>query len=500
MTWHAARFLLLQAFALALAAAAFFVAWAVAHRRHHLFGNLRKEARIAFAIVIAAAALLYVGVTVRSVLTDGKVVAADLRLYHTLRMFRSEALHTFYSDVTNLASTLFIVPVAIALALVFWTHRRRYDATIFIAAIIGAEVLAVALKYLVRRPRPPEAVLLVGGPSFPSGHTLAATAVYGILIFLLLRESPRKWWHIALSIVLLVLIALVPISRVYLGVHWMHDVQASLALGCAWLACLTMLVRFRPNGTIRDEAPTPIRAMSFGALTIAIVVYAIVLGWLRVAPEARPSLPRPKPAPSQVIQVFPPNLHKTSEDLIGGSMEPVSFVFVGSADQLRTAFGNAGWALAENPSVRGLAAELWAVIRDRPDPHGPATPSYYAAQPQDLTFEKPGTASGSIRHRHHIRIWRTPLCLEPSCTGVWAATCSYDLGVEFVAKPYLLTHQIDPNIDHEREFIAADLRRSGADDAALVTVTGPRRGKNAGGDAFTTDGRAHIMLLTGVHE
>ncbi len=499
MTWHAARFLLYQAAALALAAAAVFVAWAAVHRRHHYFRKVAAPLRIAIAAAIIVAAIFFFVQTLHSVLEDGKVAQADLRMYHTLRLFQSTALHTFYSGVTNLGSTIFIVPLALALATLFWSHGRRHDAYVFVAAIIGAEVLAVALKYLVRRPRPPEAVHLVGGPSFPSGHTLTATAVYGILAFLLIRETPRRWWHIVLAVFLLALIVLVPISRVYLGVHWLHDVLASVDLGCAWLACLTMLVRFRPDGTRRDKPPTHIRARWIGALAAAVVIYAIVLAQFRVAPEARPSLAPPAPAPATILTRFPDGLHRTSEDLVGGAMEPVSFLFVGSADDLEHAFARAGWTLAQQPSVRGLATELWDVIRDDPDPHGPATPAYYAAQPQDLTFEKPGTASGSIRHRHHIRIWRTPLCIAPACTGLWAATCSYDLGIKFVAKPYLLTHQIDPNVDQEREYVASGLRGSGVADVGMVTVTGPRSGKNAGGDAFHTDGRAHIMILTGAH-
>jgi hypothetical protein len=137
---------------------------------------------------------------------------------------------------------------------------------------------------------------------------------------------------------------------------------------------------------------------------------------------------------------------------------------------------------------------LLCVIGDAPDPRGPATPSYYDGQPQDLTFERPATANGSIRHRHHIRVWREPLDILPA-VPLWVATCSYDEGVKLVPKPYLLTHRIDPRVDDERELIASELREAGAQDVALVTVTGPRHGTNAGGDAFVTDGRAHVMIF-----
>jgi membrane-associated phospholipid phosphatase len=528
MTWHAARFLLLQGLTLGFAAALSFAAWAVAHRGRHLsrawssrllatswmrrlsrrshplalfierhFAHVDRRSwiRTIAGIVIVAATLSWCTTIVRGVLSDGAVAAADRRLHNTLRMFHSENLHVFYSSVTDLATATFIVPVALALAALFWRHRRNYEARLFIVAIAGASILSTILKYLVRRPRPLDAMPFVSGPSFPSGHTLAAAGVYGILAFLLLREKPRKWWHVGVAIVLLSIIVLVAFSRVYLGMHWPHDVVASLDIGAAWLACLTMLVRFRPDGTKRDTAPEPIRASIFAGVTAAIVVYAVVLCRFERQPESRPALRPPATVSADALQTFPAAIHRTSEDLVGGPMEPLSFLFVGTSADVQRTFERAGWFLADTPSARGLGAELWAVVRNRPDPHGPATPAYYQEQPQDLTFERSGTPDGSIRKRHHIRIWQTSICIAPSCTMVWGATCSYDMGVEFVAKLYLLTHRIDPRIDVEREFVAATLRAAGARDIATVVVTGPRHGRNAGGDSFTTDGRAHVMLM-----
>ena len=495
MTWRAAQFLILQALILAFAAALAFVAWGVAHRRHHLFRKWseRPWIREIFGAIIVIALLFWFASTLRGVLTDGRVVAADRRLHNTLRLFHSESLHIFYSSMTTLAGTTFVAPVALALAALFWMHQRKNDAKVFVTAIAGAVAFGVILKYIVRRPRPPDAMGIASGPSFPSGHTLAATAVYGILIYLLLREKPRSWWHIAAVVPLFALIALVPLSRIYLGVHWPHDVTASLALGGAWLGCLTMLVRFHRDGSVRDERVRAIRPQLLAIVAALAVIYGIVLS-TSVKPEARPTLPPPHVVPATTLQAFPLS-RKTSEDLIGGPMEPLAFLFVGSADDVQRSFEGAGWSLADTPSATGLAKELWDVVLDRPDPHGPATPSYFAEQPQDFTFERPGTLNGSIRRRHHIRIWRTAICIAPAGTPVWGATCSYDMGIEFVPKPYLITHRIDPNVDREREFVAQTLRSTGARDFAFVTVTGPRRGRNAGGDSFTTDGRAHVMVL-----
>jgi len=497
MTWHAARFLIIQAILLAVAATLAFGAWLVLHRGHAVARRWKVHIsiRIALGIVISIASLFWFTTILRGVLTDGRVVAADQRLHNTLRLFQSERLHLFYSAISDLASTAFVIPVAILLAGLFWMHRRRHEAGLFLLAVAGAMSLGVVLKYIVRRPRPPDALAFISGPSFPSGHALAATAVYGMLIFLLLREKPRAWWHIAAVVPLFSLIVLVPISRVYLGVHWPHDVIASVDLGCAWLACLTMLVRFRLDGTRRDPVKQRVREWPFAITAAAIVAYAIVLARFDIQREARPLLPPPRAVAGAFLATLPDGLKRTSEDLIGGPMEPLSFLFIGTAADLERVFESAGWVRADLPSVHGLAKELLCVIADRPDPNGPATPSYYSAQPQDLTFERPGTPSGSIRHRHHIRIWREPVCLGAACVPMWGATCSYDMGIEFVPKPYLVTHRIDPQIDHEREFVDQTLLHAGATDLGIITITGPRRGKNAGGDAFITDGRAHVVRL-----
>ena len=520
MTWHAARFFLGEALLLILAAVAALVAWLVPHRgaevgrglthrwvgghigpfaafmeRHFHSRRFSWVRAIAGAAIVAAALFWFVSI-LRQVLTNGQVVAADHRLHNTLRLFHSAALYRFYAAITNLGGTSFIVPLAISLTVLFWMHGRRYEAILFMVAIAGAEVLTVALKYVVMRPRPADAIGLVAGPSFPSGHTLAATSVYGILTFLLLREPQRRSWHVLGALVLISLIVLVPLSRVYLGVHWPHDVLASLSLGAAWLACLTLLVQYRPDRSASlSENPHALRRSHFTVFAILAVLYGLILARTERVREARPQLPPPRLVSLPLITSFPTSLGKTSEDLVGGPMEPLAFLFLGNTGDLRASFERAGWSLAETPSVSGLAKELFAVVRNAPDPHGPATPSYYLEQPQDFTFERAGDASGSIRHRHHIRIWREPICLAPGCTLVWGATCSYDRGIEFVAKPYLLTHQIDPRVDVEREFVATTLRDAGAQDRGLITVTGPRRGRNAGGDSFTTDGRAHVIQL-----
>jgi len=92
-----------------------------------------------------------------------------------------------------------------------------------------ASGLNAALKPLVDRSRPPEAIgldALIGVPasaSFPSGHAMTAFATAGAVAVL----APRLRWPVV------ALAAVIAFSRVYLGVHFWLDVLAGAALGLA---------------------------------------------------------------------------------------------------------------------------------------------------------------------------------------------------------------------------------------------------------------------------
>lgn len=128
--------------------------------------------------------------------------------------------------------------------------RRRFPLA-GLAALVSfclASWLNAALKALVDRSRPPEAMGLEalvgvpGSPSFPSGHAMSAFAVAGALALL----APRLRWPV------LTLAAVIGFSRVYLGVHFWIDVLAGAALGLAVGLSVAWALR---RSVRRAEAP-----------------------------------------------------------------------------------------------------------------------------------------------------------------------------------------------------------------------------------------------------
>jgi membrane-associated phospholipid phosphatase len=470
-----------------------------AFAERHLHDPRASWVRLSLGGLCFAAGVTWFVHLMRGVLADGKIVTADHCLHNTLATFDSAALVRYYSLVTNLASPAFIGPLVAALAVIFWVAARRRESLGLLVALGGSLGLALLFKRIIERPRPPEAQALFRDSSFPSGHTLVGVAVYGFLVYLILRDEPRRAWHWPMALPLLFLIGSIPLSRIYLGMHWPYDTVGSVALAGAWLAVLISLFKYPPLVRRLPAAQAPV-----AWLARAIAALVLILGCWGALLAARVPHDKlgPPPAAVQILPAatlaagYPSGLPQRSEDAVGGPMEPVSFVFLGGAGPILAVFDRAGWQLAQPPSVHGLLRELWSVAANRPDPRGPATPAFFGGEPQDMTFEKPGDASGSIRRRHHTRLWHTTLCVAPGCTPVWVATASYDAGIKLVAEPYLFTHRIDPRVDIERDFIARELRQAGARQLTLFPVTAPTRGHNAGGDSFVTDGRAYLFDIS----
>lgn len=131
--------------------------------------------------------------------------------------------------------------LVVTIAAVFLWRRGRVRLAVYLAStsLIGGVIDSV-VKILVDRPRPSleHPILTAHGKSFPSGHAMSSTIVYGALLLTFLPAIPRKR-RAALIIGYLALIIGIGFSRLALGVHYLTDVLGGYTLGAAWLAAST---------------------------------------------------------------------------------------------------------------------------------------------------------------------------------------------------------------------------------------------------------------------
>jgi undecaprenyl-diphosphatase len=151
---------------------------------------------------------------------------------------------------------------AIAFGLVLWsaiTGRARGAVAVIVGAALLNPVVEVLLKEMVGRVRPDTAQLLPGnGPSFPSGHVVAAAGFYGTLPLLVWQATRRTWARAAAVAAAVAVIVTVAVTRVYLDVHWATDAFAGLLVG-AVLVDLTFRTYFSRPAPRRVLAPAAAR-------------------------------------------------------------------------------------------------------------------------------------------------------------------------------------------------------------------------------------------------
>ena len=190
---------------------------------------------------LAALLLSFLASRIYDSITESDGVAGlDKPLLEAVLRARSPVLDAVVTGYTDIAGPIGMPIIALVAALVLSIWRRSWTPAILIAAAgAGSLLMTIAGKDIIGRHRPPliDAVPPYEySPSFPSGHTLNAIAIAGILAYLLvLRE--RSTHARVITIVVASLFALtIGLSRVFLGHHWFTDVLAGWTLGGAWLA------------------------------------------------------------------------------------------------------------------------------------------------------------------------------------------------------------------------------------------------------------------------
>jgi undecaprenyl-diphosphatase len=186
--------------------------------------------------------------------------AADSWFWTTSRLYRSAGATGFFTFFTVLGTPVALGGLVIVVAAILLARKRaRWSLYLVLTTALGG-LLNRALKayFLRERPDLAEAVRSATGYSFPSGHAMGSTIVFGALTYLALRHFDR-WRERSASIAISISCVLaVSLSRVYLGVHWVTDIVAGIAAGLVWVVFATVAYeasrRVRTTRRERDHA------------------------------------------------------------------------------------------------------------------------------------------------------------------------------------------------------------------------------------------------------
>ena len=192
---------------------------------------VRDDRRARLLVYVCVATFLILALI--AVSKETLLLKVDIAVQEGTMDVRTGWLNTAMVMLTELGTRYVIGVLAVGLAV--WarlTKRCTTTLVVIIAAVAINPVFEILFKELVGRVRPNLNQLLPGnGPSFPSGHVLAAVGFYGIIPLVVWETTANRAARLVAFFASSAVILTVAASRVYLDVHWTTDVFAGLLLG-----------------------------------------------------------------------------------------------------------------------------------------------------------------------------------------------------------------------------------------------------------------------------
>lgn len=162
----------------------------------------------------------------------------DEFFYNKIICLKSENATNIFKFITFLGGGIFII-----FLILFFLFANRKAGLSILFSVFFVTVLNNLIKIIICRPRPVDINLIVEtGYSFPSGHSITAISTYGLILYYLYRCKFNKVLKKILLVIVSIIMILIPVSRVYLGVHFFSDIVAGSSLGVIWLLLYTSYI------------------------------------------------------------------------------------------------------------------------------------------------------------------------------------------------------------------------------------------------------------------
>jgi membrane-associated phospholipid phosphatase len=187
----------------------------------------------------------------------------DDTVWDFLRLHRDRSVYHFMRNVSRFGDWPSHVALGLLLLGIAWIRGSKKWSRVFFAMLIAMALAGVAghvIKRTIPRARPSvHTDLRWGGPrfsskyhSFPSGHVVASTAFFGVLII----ARPR------VGLACLPIPILIGFSRMYIGAHYLSDVVCAAVLGflCALVVAYFLSLQIGDRQSkIENARPPPLR-------------------------------------------------------------------------------------------------------------------------------------------------------------------------------------------------------------------------------------------------
>ncbi|SFS06757.1 undecaprenyl-diphosphatase [Granulicella pectinivorans] len=187
--------------------------------------------------LVAAGLLLFLFAKIHEDISHPRLEGIDRGILAWIHARDTPWLTALAKTLSFIGSPMTLIPVIVIASAVLWMRDFRRDALLVLMSMGGGGLLDTVLKLHYRRTRPdvPWAFVHERSFSFPSGHSVMAVVLYGVLTYLLMQYERAVWERVGLVAGSVVLISGIGLSRIYLGVHYPSDVLAGYVVGTVWV-------------------------------------------------------------------------------------------------------------------------------------------------------------------------------------------------------------------------------------------------------------------------
>ena len=213
-----------------------------------------------------------------AVSSKGSLTHIDTRVLNLIPSIRTPSQTTFFRLVTTLANTETAMLLVITMIVVLWRKQQRLLACMVVVVTAGEEGVTYIVKHLVQRTRPDQILSLTRQDSFsfPSGHAMRATVLFGLLAYFVYRSHSSTRIRLV-TIGLYVLTAFfVAVSRIYFGVHYPTDVWGSILLGGSMLTLAIGTLEIVSRYELFSIKKLELSNKTISAIPAVLVVFALI--------------------------------------------------------------------------------------------------------------------------------------------------------------------------------------------------------------------------------
>ena len=208
--------------------------------------RIRRYRRVIFQIALISFVLMFAFLTFLVKTTPSFPI--DLQITRAIQTIDSPLFAGFMTLISWAGFSPNSMIVTVVIAAILYLYGLHWEAVMSLVASLSSGLMNQLIKGFIQRPRPSVDIVdvfaVLDSYSFPSGHVMFYTILFGFLWYLVYTLLRPSWRRSVLLGFFGTLIVFVGVSRIFLGQHWASDVLGAYLLGSLMLVAIVLLYQW----------------------------------------------------------------------------------------------------------------------------------------------------------------------------------------------------------------------------------------------------------------